>query len=289
MNKNLLTCGLPAPGTPFTVKETLKDNTFIPGTCGFISLLSGPDYTLHNIGFLKVITLRKGKKGKARLNSNSILTPLFQLPDDKYPEKLVPAKEDLKYLVGIETEEGRIADICNKNIPHDEFLGWLLSRTLFAYELSKVTYPSSNEIMKQLGINSGRRMNSWCEKGELLERFRKEVEPLFNENKETKAIVYDRYCSPNAKLILLTQLRKIESRLVIPRLEYQRRVNEVFIAALKAMESTVKEEEGFDNKDIILKKVTVTKEWVKTNGNVIKLAINHRIGIISKNREVLNF
>jgi len=287
MNKNLLTCSLHAPGTPFTVKETIKDNTFIPGTYGFISLLSGPDYTLHNIGFLKVIILRKGKKGKARINTNNILTPLFQLPEDKYPEKLIPTEEELKYLVGIETEENRVINMCDKNTSDDEFLGWLLARTLFAYELSKVTYPSDNKIMRVLGINGGQRMVAWCNKGALLEKFRKEIENPFNDGEMDR--MYGKYCTQEAKFELLTQLRKVEARLIIPRLEYQRRVNEVLMGALKMMEVTIQEEKDFNNKENTVEKIIATKEWVKTNGDVIKSAIYQRVGLISKNREILNF
>ena len=89
------------PGIMFQVIKPTKDSIFGIGTTGFIGYVKGQDQDFPNVVFYEVIRTRRGKSGKARLESGEISTPIF-FPKYKDLETVFP-KIDRKHFIFINT------------------------------------------------------------------------------------------------------------------------------------------------------------------------------------------
>jgi len=278
--KELLKCNITDAGSMFTVGESIKDTTFPPGTLGFTSFIQGPDYEIPNIVFQQVVTIRRGKGGKPRLNTNTLLCPIFPLfPEHK--KKVFTTDEERKYFVDLELVNPPLCNLTDPNkVPSIEFMGWVLARALFVKELDKANYPPNNEIMQAIGLGGGKQMNVWkTTKTSILSEFITKAERYFNDGMEDRLEM--EFCLPGRRAELLKDLAQKESCLAIPRLEYTRRVTGVIKAALEYTKSI------FENDKDKLKLNKATFEFYKANEMRCKSFIDTRISRIKKNREIL--
>lgn len=101
MNKEILLSNLLEPGTMFKVTDDFKDNTFSPGSIGFISFVNGVDESYQDVAKVLVVITRRGKGGKSRLMSANICIPIFTV-DHKGFRKLLPDNGARKYFMHIE-------------------------------------------------------------------------------------------------------------------------------------------------------------------------------------------
>ncbi len=276
------------PGTIFKVGDGIKDTTFSPGTHGVLSYIVGPDYNNPNVVFHKVVTVRRGKRGKERFNVNVLLSPIFTLPGVEM-DWLIPTDVERKHLVDMHVKKSITKNILSKKTTDNfSFLGHALSRALLAVELDKAVYPSGDKIMQTIGLPGHKEVTIWPKsKTSMLKRFVREAENTYNEG--NKNSLYDYYCSEEGRITLLTELKTVESCLIIPRLEYQRRIAGVMIEALDYIRTRLNEASKTERPDKtqLLKQVIATKKIVKNKEYNVTKAIDTRLSAIIHNRKVL--
>jgi len=120
-DKDILISNLLAPGTKFKVTDTVKDNTILPGSSGFISFTRGVDESYQNICKTAAIITRTGKGGKPRIMSATLCTPVFYMEHGGF-NKLMPESGSKKNYVHIERDMSPITDI--RTLPPLEFIGY---------------------------------------------------------------------------------------------------------------------------------------------------------------------
>lgn len=284
-----LKCSVQACGLPFIVTDTLKDTTFQPGTQGVLSYVMGPDYNNPNIVFQQVVTTRRGKTGKARMNINMILSPMFEVPGVEF-EEMFPKTDDRKHFIEIDVDNQLSAPVMGVDDPVDNnFLSWLFARCLFVRELDKAVYPPDHQIMKTLEMGGGKSVYIWPkDKLDVLKQFTGNIERWYNDG-ATDSIA-EVYSNNTVKPQMLNQLRAIESALIIPRLEYQRKVNGIMIEALNYISKHINNKaKKVENRTEINRSLKKTRQIVKAGRSALDATIKNRLSVISKNRKLLNF
>jgi len=277
-----------APGTMFKVNSTIKDTTFSPGTHGFLSHIVGPDYNNPNVVFHKVVTTRRGKKGKDRLNTNIILSPIFTLPGVEI-DWLIPTDKERKYLVSMNPMREITKNILKPEETDElKFISQILTRVILVIELDKSIYLPENKIMRTVGLIGHKDMNIWpTNKNSLIKRFARDVEIMYNDGRRDELIDY--YCNVEIKTSLLKELQIIESCLIIPTLEYQRKVFEVMSAAIEYIKVKLNEASKTErpDKSHLLKRINITKKMIKRKEYNTSKAIDIRLKAITDNRIIL--
>jgi hypothetical protein len=276
------------PGTPFEVGDSIKDTTFSPGTVGMLSYIVGPDYNNPNVVFHKVLTTRRGKRGKERFNVNVLLSPIFTLPGVEM-DWLIPTDVERKHLVDMTVIKGVTKNMISPKLTDDfSFLVHTLSRALLTAELDKAVYPSGEKIMQTVGLPGHKEVSIWPNnKTSMLKRFVREVESSFNEGNQEG--LYEYYCNPTARVNLLKELQVVESCLVIPRLEYQRKVAGVMLEALDFIKTKLNDASKTErpDKSTLLQQVNFTRKIIKSKEHNASKAIDTRLEAIVTNRKVL--
>jgi len=276
------------PGTSFEVGDGIKDTIFSPGTSGYLSYIVGPDYNNPNVVFHKVITTRRGKRGKERFNVNILLSPIFTLPGVEM-DWLIPTDVERKHLVDMRAIKGITKDIISNKITSNfSFISQTLSRALLTAELDKAVYPSADKIMQTVGLPGHKEVTIWPKsKTSMLRRFVREVETSFNDGNQEG--LYDYYCSKKARLQLLHELKNVESCLIIPRLEYQRKISGVMLEALDYIQEKLNEASKTERPDKaqLLRQVNATRKVIKGKEHNATKAIDTRLAAIVTNRQVL--
>ena len=118
---DILTSNLLEAGAMFKVTDDIKDNTFSPGSLGFVSYVKGIDESYQNVAKMFTVMIRRGKSGKARLMDVTLCVPVFYV-DHKGFKKLLPEEGNKKYFMHIEREAPLATDIMT--YPGLEFLGY---------------------------------------------------------------------------------------------------------------------------------------------------------------------
>jgi len=121
MDKEILTSKLLEPGAMFQVTDDFKDNTFSPGSIGFISVVKGIDESYQDVARILAVMTRRGKGGKARLMAVNLCVPVFTV-DHKGFKKLLPETRARKYFMYIERYAPMAEDIMK--MPNLGFLGY---------------------------------------------------------------------------------------------------------------------------------------------------------------------
>lgn len=125
-NKEILISNLLEPGTMFRMTDKAKDNTFSPGSLGFVSFTKGIDESYQNVARKSVIMIRRGKTGKPRLMAVTLSVPVFYV-DHKSFDKLMPKAGSKKYYAHIERRLPVNTDIMTLSAL--EFLGYAAAIT----------------------------------------------------------------------------------------------------------------------------------------------------------------
>lgn len=129
---NIFLSNIVRPGTMFEVIKPTKDNIFGIGTVGFVGYVKGQDQDFPNVIFYKVVIIRRGKSGKARLEYGEISVPIF-LPEYKNSKSIFP-KINRKHFVFVNTS----VDLMPKKISefnNHSFLGWVTAWGCFLNKL----------------------------------------------------------------------------------------------------------------------------------------------------------
>lgn len=129
-------------GTKFVANNDTKNKRYPPGTLGFISSTDNLAASSPNITLIDTIIVRRGKKGKLRVERNYFSTPIFDV--DRYKEKQKHAEYDF-----IHIEKARIEYLDVMEAHPLSFLGWGLANANFLFKLCKSNivynaWPSGN-------------------------------------------------------------------------------------------------------------------------------------------------
>ena len=266
-------------GKPFKISSLIKDPVFMPGTKGFISLIQGPDYKNPNIVFLKAVVIRRGVSGKNRIDSNMLLCPIFKSKLIKNKNLMFPKKNDeveYKYLVDLnESRIKCIGSVVDKNyMPHIDFMGWLLSKTLLLKALDSVVYESIN---KTLGIYEKKVNKMWKPKEEsLLSEFTHILRnQLFDGNFES---LINSFCTKTKRVNLVSELYDMEVKLAVPMIEYTKRVASVMSGAHRYMTKEIANDKKANG---LLETVKIPSQ--KDLNSILKTRLNS----IAKNRKIV--
>lgn len=195
---NLLLSNIVRPGIMFQVIKPTKDSIFGIGTTGFVGYVKGQDQNFPNVVFYEVIITRRGKNGKARLESEEISAPIF-FPKYKNLETVFP-KIDRKHFIFINTN----INLMPENIlefDNYQFLGWASSWGCFLSKLNTMV----------------RKIKWWPNDSEHVLNIIKGLPHRFIED-PTYAL--KNYTSQEFRMTVITQIRHFESTLSRCAIEY---------------------------------------------------------------------
>lgn len=284
------------PGTHFTLTSEIKDGTFVPGSVGFMAMVLGPECTCPNVLFYKTVITRRGKGGKDRLEQAMLLSPIFKLPGVPH-EFLIPENEGRKYFVDIavtpdptnlscEIKDGSKVVFEQDGIGMNDYVGCIRAKTLFLRELDKTTKVAKHALAEKIGT-SGVIQSIWPNKPAVLNTFDRNAEfwycgGSFND-------VRDEFCTSLGKKRLFEDIHRTEAMLMIPAMEYNKKVEEVALNALSYIMEKLNSAEGKKLKNVD-QLITLTKNTIvasKAKKSFIMNAIDKRMNCIYKNREQL--
>ena len=279
------------PGCGFTLGAKIKNKTFPPDSEGFISYILGPDYNNPNIVFHKVVTTRRGKKGKIRIDTDILLSPIFTVPGVDMNDIISSDKIDERNFTDLLITPVVTYNMQNqKSMKNLTFIANILSKGLFIKELDKASFKPNTKIMQDIGIHNKKQVSVWPKnKNSLLRKLVEEASQLFNMG-ETETLV-NLFCSNKAKNEIVAELRLLESYLVIPKFEYQRKVYEVLVKALTYIHDNIskKSDKTLKNRKEILDMIKDSKRRMQAHILSTVEELNCRLGIILKNRKIIEF
>jgi hypothetical protein len=189
-------------GTKFIVTEKTKDNTFGPGTTGFISYIKGVDQDFRNVIHYRFVAIKRGKTGKERLEICDMSTPVFDIESEKMSEMMPDEKR--KYFVHVEP---LVKPLHVNEMTSIDFLGWALAYTKFVRKLS----------------SRAKEFNPWPGGGDLLDTFLH----IENEYADDPESVRETYTTIPIKKQIISKLRIMESTLMKCSLSYMQKVAEI--------------------------------------------------------------
>lgn len=195
--KRALSSLILSPGDKFEVINPQMNNSFPPGTMGYFSYVQGRSEYGRNSLNVNVTTLRRGKGGKPRLESDTMVMPIFHEKHTVLDYSLKRDSESLNYFV----LQRRIPVFVNLlTAEPEDFLGWCLSYTNFLHFLSKTTdfkkiWPSGKDRLNRLLHLS----SEWTEHND---------------------VVMEKYSNIEVRERAITSLRKMETKLYRRVLKY---------------------------------------------------------------------
>lgn len=123
---NLLT-----PGMKFVVTEDVKENTFGPGTTGFMSHIKNADSDYEDVANVVVSIIRRGKGGKQRLDVSSMSIPIFSDLRMLKHKNYLPIGR--RHYVHIKSINFDVDDLMT--MPSIDFLGWAAAYSRYLHHL----------------------------------------------------------------------------------------------------------------------------------------------------------
>jgi len=286
MNKkmSLIPHTILSPGSLFIAKDTVKDKTFPPGTKGCLSFIMGPDSVNPNVVFHKVVTTRRGKQGKERLNFDMVLSQIYDIPE--LTTKLKEEEEKPKHFISIDTAANLNDNLISETTTNNNtFIANVLARALFAKELDNKIYNSDHTIMRRVGLYDYKEVSLWPKKESLLRQFTKDVIHLHNSGE--LLYIRDNFCTKENKHKLMSELNAIEAKLIIPRYEYQRKICNVLLAAITEVQRLLSNS-NIENKKELQEKAKNTKEMLKIQTHNLIEFITKRLEHIVNERTLVN-
>lgn len=172
-------------GSKFIVRETIKNNSVLPGTCGFFSFVNSQ--ISYAVSEICVVIIRRGKGGKDRVDITYPCVPVVYINNEDFIREYVRPK-DINYVVDLEKVDLEYNNILD--VSPIEFIGWAMSFSLLLDRLStrynfkslwptrksyvlnyllsldynnnptKVNYKYSDEEYRRRVVNEIRRMSS---------------------------------------------------------------------------------------------------------------------------------
>lgn len=133
MSKQILVSDLLEPGAMLQVTEEVKENTFSPGSLGFVAFVRGLDESYQNVAKVSAVMIRRGKGGKSRMMDVTLHVPIFYLDHPGF-KKLMPDDGNKKYYVQIERAAPVAADLMN--VSSLNFIGYAVAMSKYIKHMS---------------------------------------------------------------------------------------------------------------------------------------------------------
>ena len=204
-------------GAAYKVKKDTKDGTYKPGSLGLISFVKGKDMDYGNIVYFYVITTRRGKGGKQRLDFNELSCPVF---DTDNIVKLSEKKEympalDRRYYVLLKLLPQSFDDI--QNMGAHDYLAWACCQAKYLDKLRS-------------RIN---RFSMWPKSGDHIMNIIKSMDHYLGNDfsEEQKQGTIEQYSSPGMREQFLQNMRKLACSMVQGHIGYKQRVAKIELDA----------------------------------------------------------
>lgn len=202
------------PGTKFQVTENSKDTVIGPYSTGFISCIRGVDSENPCVIFYDVIINRRGKSGKDRLETSTIMSPIYEY-DGKIYKEMLP-EEDLAGYVHIEeiNENNFIEKMSNI-----DFLAWSNAYSSYIYKLS----------------GRSKYINLWPEDNTNI------IKEMYNARgpyQEDPIGFSDYFGKLDKRIEFIKEIRLLEAKLVKTRIDYAKKVATIEQQALKHIQQS---------------------------------------------------
>lgn len=285
-------------GTRFDIGTAIKDTTFQPGSVGYMSFALGPDESCPNVMFYNTVIVRRGQKGKLRVEQNILLAPIFIIPGIPL-EFTVPVNEERKYFVDINPIILETTNFLNTDNDQNQvdvitdiehhFLAHTLSKGLFFTELDSASKPIEHPLMKKLNINGDnpRQRVFHNKKHSSFHKLICDVEGMVRDGQT--AVLFDAFWNPLSQSIIIDEMHNIEVALTLPILEYNRKVNNVLKSAIEYIINRLKSNDGkaFKNSKVLIKSAEMTHTAINFSDLQLSKQIERRLNHIIKNRELV--
>jgi len=214
-------------GAPYTVSKESEDNVYKPGTLGLLSYVKGVDLDYPNVVYFFVVTVRRGKGGKQRLDFNEISFPIFNTPNliDLSKKKEFMPPLDRRYFVMTETLPLVFSHALNMD-GHD-FLAWSCCHAKYLSQLRKTTngfrmWPKDKKHVMNVMNSMDNYMNS----------------QHFDE--EQRQNTYNHYTDGEARDKFIRKMRHISSALTQCHVSYKQRVAKAELEAIMHINKNLK-------------------------------------------------
>jgi len=195
-------------GVPYQVNTDSEDGVYKPGTLGLLSFVKGKDLDYPNVIYFHVVTVRRGKGGKERLDFNEISFPVFNTKKtvelSKKGERM--PKLDRRYYVMIEPLPLPFGH--SSLMDGRGFLAWACCHAKYLSQLRRST--------------SGFRM--WPKDGKHIMNIMSQMNDYMNSsnyNEEQRGDMFDKYTSEGMREDFVRKMRKISSALVQSHVTYK--------------------------------------------------------------------
>ena len=228
MDNKHLSSNILSTGNKFVVNSDIYDSTFGPGSLGIVSYVKGIDVKFANVVHLQVVTLRRGKQGKDRIDVDVISVPIFGFIG-MISSKIMPDEKQKQYIC---TEPVHSTINTIYNMTDLNYLGWALSWALYLYKLSRNTKPFCVWPKKNKNI-----MNKMLDM------------PSYWKDDPTYLI--ETYCSGDAREKFIKQMRIIEVSLVDTALIYMSKVVNLEVLAITNLMGYRKRHQKICNKKML--------------------------------------
>lgn len=285
-------------GSEFILGNDLKDTTFHPGSVGYMSFALGDDYTCPNVMFYNTVIIRRGQKGKWRVEKNMLLAPIFLLPGVPL-NFIIPENNERKHFVDMQpiiTKTTNLANSGNHDTMYDlkrtyQFLAYTLAKGLFFQKLDSATKPIKHPLIRELtgdgNLSPIQKIFSTKNGPSRLIELVNNVESLVRSNDQDH--LNDLFWNTSAQRTLLKELRAAEVRLTLPALEYNKKVNEKLQSAIKYIIEKLNTKEGkaLANHKTLLASANATEKDITDKILYTDKRITSRLEHIVKNRKLV--
>lgn len=283
-------------GTKFIIDQAIKDSVITPGSMGYMSFALGAECNCPNVMYYNTVLIRKGQKGKLRVEQSMLLAPIYHLPNVPI-EFTIPANDERKHCVDIRPLQLNTEDLKNSgpgisaavlNERQFNFLGFALAKGLFLQELDAAAKPIDHPLVKKLNLGESPRQKVFSSRKKTTFQYLiSDVETLVRENRLDS--INESFWHPAVQPGIISDIRNVEVTLALPALEYSRKVNTVKLAALEYIINQLKADGGksLPNKDQLLKAAEITEKAVIESTEHLTSKIEARLKHIIKNRELV--
>jgi hypothetical protein len=248
--------------------------------------------------FYTTVVVRRGQKGKWRVEQNMLLAPIFKLPGVPL-DFTVPPSDERKHFVDMQPNPLETMDLRNCGGFSSEgaydacmynYLGYALSKGLFLKELDSATKPIDHPLMKKLEVNGDkpRQRVFSSNKKSSLRTLVSDVEALVNDRHHDH--ISELFWSPIAQERVFNDIRNFEVALTLPSLEYGRKVNSVLKSAINYISDKLrnsKEGRELPNHRALVESAKMTTKAVNDADSRFAAQISRRLNHIVKNRELV--
>lgn len=272
-NDDYFESSLVPPVSKFVVTDHITNKKYTPGTTGYIATAEprsgtgGIDDLFTNI---QCVIIRVGKKGKKRIESNSLLLPTFFFFEDNFKNQIDFGRKVKEYNGALVHAE-RIEEDSNSVLDLDslDFLGWVLA---YAQHLTHTHNKYNSPGVRKIWPKSKRHILNMSQSHT--------IEAMFADNSKK---ILDLYKNIDLRMEIVDQIRSFE---VLTR-TYM--LNEFYNMACGIFRSIgIIDSMNNNKKFAVKKKISNTKDFYKNVRDNLKMwntALSSQTSMKNKNKK----